>query len=56
MFALVRRAVAGDRKATRSFLGAVGPAMLRAIRKVLARSTQEVEELIRPKFRKGWTL
>src|SRR6476469_4122752 len=45
MVALVRRAVAGDRKATRSLLGAVGPAMLRAIRKVLARSTHEVEDV-----------
>jgi RNA polymerase sigma-70 factor (ECF subfamily) len=45
MVALVRRAVAGDRKATRSLLGAVGPAMLRAIRKVLARSTQDVEDV-----------
>ena len=45
MVSLVRRAVAGDRKATRSLLGAVGPAMLRAIRKVLARSTHEVEDV-----------
>ena len=45
MVALVRRVVAGDRKATRSLLGAVGPAMLRAIRKVLARSTHEVEDV-----------
>jgi RNA polymerase sigma-70 factor (ECF subfamily) len=45
MVALVRRVVAGDRKATRSLLAAVGPAMLRAIRKVLARSTHEVEDV-----------
>jgi len=45
MVALVRRVLAGDRKATRSLLAAVGPAMLRAIRKVLARSTQEVEDV-----------
>jgi RNA polymerase sigma-70 factor (ECF subfamily) len=45
MRALVRRVVAGDRKATRSLLGAVGPAMLRAVRKVLARSTHEVEDV-----------
>jgi RNA polymerase sigma-70 factor (ECF subfamily) len=45
MVALVRRAAAGDRKAARSLLGAVGPAMLRAIRKVLARSTHEVEDV-----------
>ena len=45
MVALVRRVVGGDRKAARSLLGAVGPAMLRAIRKVLARSTQEVEDV-----------
>jgi RNA polymerase sigma factor (sigma-70 family) len=45
MVSLVHRVVAGDRKATRSLLGAVGPAMLRAIRKVLARSTNEVEDV-----------
>jgi RNA polymerase sigma-70 factor (ECF subfamily) len=45
MVDLVRRVAAGDRKATRSLLGAVGPAMLRAIRKVLARSTHEVEDV-----------
>ena len=45
MVSLVRRVVAGDRRATRSLLQAVGPAMLRAIRKVLARSTQEVEDV-----------
>ena len=42
---LARRVVAGDRKATRSLLTAVGPAMLRAIRKVLARSTPDVEDV-----------
>ena len=45
MVSLARRATAGDRKATRSLLGAVGPAMLRAVRKVLARSTHEVEDV-----------
>jgi RNA polymerase sigma factor (sigma-70 family) len=45
LLALARRVVAGDRKATRSLLAAVGPAMLRAIRKVLARSTHEVEDV-----------
>ena len=45
MIALVRLIVAGDRKATRALLAAVGPAMLRAIRKVLARSTHEVEDV-----------
>jgi RNA polymerase sigma-70 factor (ECF subfamily) len=45
MVALVRRVVMGDRKAARSLLAAVGPAMLRAIRKVLARSTHEVEDV-----------
>jgi RNA polymerase sigma factor (sigma-70 family) len=45
MVSFVRRVVAGDRKATRSLLHAVGPAMLRSIRKVLARSTQEVEDV-----------
>jgi RNA polymerase sigma factor (sigma-70 family) len=42
---LARRVVDGDRKATRSLLVAVGPAMLRAIRKVLARSTTDVEDV-----------
>src|SRR6476646_3786327 len=42
---LARRVAAGDRKATRSLLSAVGPAMLRAIRKVLARSTPDVEDV-----------
>jgi len=45
MLDLVRRIGTGDRKATRLLLGAVGPAMLRAIRKVLARSTHEVEDV-----------
>jgi RNA polymerase sigma-70 factor (ECF subfamily) len=45
MAALVRRVLAGDHKATRSLLAAVGPAMLRAIRKILARSTHEVEDV-----------
>jgi RNA polymerase sigma factor (sigma-70 family) len=42
---LARRAAAGDRKAARSLLGAVGPAMLRAIRNVLARSSVEIEDV-----------
>ena len=42
---LARRVVAGDRKATRSLIVAVGPAMLRAIRKVLARSTPDIEDV-----------
>lgn len=42
---LVRRIVAGERRATRALLTAVGPAMLRAIRKVLARSTPDVEDV-----------
>ena len=42
---LARRVVAGDQKATRSLLAAVGPAMLRAIRKVLARRTPDVEDV-----------
>jgi RNA polymerase sigma factor (sigma-70 family) len=42
---LARQVVAGDRKATRTLLAAVGPAMLRAIRKVLARSTPDVEDV-----------
>ena len=45
LVALARRVVAGDRKATRSLLVAVGPAMLRAIRKVLARSTPDIEDV-----------
>ena len=42
---LVRRIVAGERRATRAILTAVGPAMVRAIRKVLARSTPDVEDV-----------
>ena len=42
---LARQVVAGDRKATRSLLAAVGPAMLRAIRKVLSRSTPDIEDV-----------
>src|SRR3954469_22830744 len=42
---LARRVVAGDRRATRSLLVAVGPAMVRAIRKVLARSTPDIEDV-----------
>ena len=42
---LARGAAAGDRKATRALLLAVGPAMLKAIRKVLARDTPDVEDV-----------
>ena len=42
---LARLVVAGDRKATRALIVAVGPAMLRAIRKVLARSTPDIEDV-----------
>lgn len=42
---LVRGAVAGERKAIRALLIAVGPAMLRAIRKVLTRRTADVEDV-----------
>ena len=45
LLGLARRVVAGDRKATRALLAAVGPAMLRAIRKVLARSTPDIEDV-----------
>ncbi len=43
---LGRRAAAGEKKATRALLVAVGPAMLRAVRKVLARSTPDVEDVL----------
>jgi len=43
---LGRRAAAGEKKATRALLVAVGPAMLRAVRKVLARSTPDVEDVV----------
>jgi len=42
---LAHHAAGGDRKATRALLVAVGPAMLRAIRKVLARGTADVEDV-----------
>jgi len=42
---LAHRAAAGERRATRALLVAVGPAMLRAIRKVLARGTPDVEDV-----------
>jgi RNA polymerase sigma-70 factor (ECF subfamily) len=42
---LARQVVAGDRKATRSLIAAVGSAMLRAIRQVLARSTPDIEDV-----------
>ena len=45
LLGLARRVVAGDRKATRALLATVGPAMLRAIRKVLARSTPDIEDV-----------
>ena len=43
---LGQRAAAGDKKATRALLVAVGPAMLRAVRKVLIRSTPDVEDVV----------
>jgi RNA polymerase sigma factor (sigma-70 family) len=42
---LARRVVAGDRRATRALITTVGPAMLRAIRKVIARSTPDIEDV-----------
>ncbi|HVV16455.1 MAG TPA: RNA polymerase sigma factor [Polyangia bacterium] len=42
---LARRAVAGEKGATRALLIAVGPAMLRAIRKVLTRRTADIEDV-----------
>jgi RNA polymerase sigma factor (sigma-70 family) len=43
---LARRAGAGDRRATHGLLLRVGPSMLRAVRRVLARRTEEVEDVV----------
>jgi len=43
---LARRAAAGDRRATHALLLQVGPPMLRAVRRVLARRTEEVEDVV----------
>lgn len=43
---IARRAVGGDRRATHTLLLRVGPAMLRAVRRVLARRTEEVEDVV----------
>jgi RNA polymerase sigma-70 factor (ECF subfamily) len=42
---LARRAAAGDRRAAHALLLGVGPSMLRAVRRVLARRTEEVEDV-----------
>lgn len=43
--ALARRTVAGEKEATRALLLAVGPPMVRAIRKLLAPRTPDVEDV-----------
>lgn len=43
---LARRAAAGDRRAAHALLLDVGPSMLRAVRRVLARRTEEVEDVV----------
>ncbi|HEY4188041.1 MAG TPA: RNA polymerase sigma factor [Polyangia bacterium] len=43
---LARRSSAGDAKATRALLVAVGPSMLRAVGKVLARQTPDIEDVV----------
>lgn len=43
---LAQRATAGDRRATHALLLKIGPAMLRAVRRVLARRTEEVEDVV----------
>jgi RNA polymerase sigma-70 factor (ECF subfamily) len=43
---LARRAAVGDRRAAHALLLAVGPSMLRAVRRVLARRTEEVEDVV----------
>jgi RNA polymerase sigma-70 factor (ECF subfamily) len=43
---LARRAAAGDRRAAHALLLKVGPAMLRAVRRVLARRTADVEDVV----------
>jgi len=42
---LARRSVAGDARATKALLIAVGPSMLRAVGKVLARRTADTEDV-----------
>jgi RNA polymerase sigma-70 factor (ECF subfamily) len=41
---LVRRAAAGERQASRELIHAVGPAMLRAVRKVMGHRSADVED------------
>ena len=43
---LARRAAAGDRRAAHVLLLSVGPSMLRAVRRVLVRRTEEVEDVV----------
>ncbi len=43
---LARRAAAGDRRAVHALLLKVGPPMLRAVRRVLARRTVDVEDVV----------
>jgi len=43
---LVRRAAAGDRRASHALLLAVGPTMFRAVRWVLARATPDIEDVV----------
>jgi len=43
---LARRAATADGRATHALLVEVGPAMLRAVRRVLARSTPDVEDVV----------
>jgi len=43
---LARRASGGDRRAAHALLLRVGPSMLRAVRRVLVRRTEEVEDVV----------
>jgi len=43
---LARRAAGGDRRAAHALLLRVGPSMLRAVRRVLARRTEDVEDVV----------
>lgn len=43
---LARAAAAGDRRAAHALLLRVGPAMLRAVRRVLGRRTEDVEDVV----------
>jgi len=43
---LARRAAGGDRRAAHALLLKVGPSMLRAARRVLARRTEDVEDVV----------